>query len=80
MLVGFLEICNKFGYGNSLEVLFLWEDTSAECTEGTVHVVFVSQHAFFVLSRVQMEFSMCVLGNNLERATKGISLCFKTVF
>lgn len=58
MFVGFLGMCNRFGSENSLEVLFPWEDTSGECTEGRVNFFFVSQHAFFVLSRVQMEFSM----------------------
>lgn len=58
MLVDFLDICNTFGCGNNLKVLFLWENTSGEYTEGIVHF-FVIQHAILVLSRVQIKFPKC---------------------
>lgn len=79
MLVGLLDICNRFGCGNSLEVLFLWEDTYGECTEGTVHFLFVSRHAFFVLLEGKWS-SQYVLGNKLERLLKAYPFALKTVF
>lgn len=76
MLVDFLDMCNRFSCGNSLEVLFLWEDISGECTEGTVRFFFVSSMLSLCFLECKWS-SQCVLGNELERPTKGISLCFK---
>lgn len=46
MLVDFLDRCNTLGRCNNLEVLFLWENTSGECTEGIGHFSLLASMLF----------------------------------